>query len=158
MGTCRINENRQYSMLKKLVAAIGISCFASLSYAQTSDSASYYLQKGIEEKNARRFREAEKNFVKADQFSPGKLDILLELANAYVQQNRYAEAKVVFDKAAQIDANNPVIVENLATLSFNLRKWEDAIRHAQKVQQLKINKPMSFIIGKSYYEMENYGE
>jgi tetratricopeptide (TPR) repeat protein len=157
-GRYRINENGQYSMIKKLIGVIGISCFTSLSYAQTADSAAYFLQKGIEEKNARRFREAEKNFVKADQVSPGKLSILLELADAYTQQNRYAEAKVVYDKAAKIDANNPVVVENLATLSFNLRKWQDAINYAQKVQQLKINKPVNFIIGKSYYEMENYGE
>ena len=145
-------------MCKSLLVVIVLSFGLSLTYAQNLDSSAYYFQKGIEEKNARKFREAEKNFVKAHQQAPENFDILVELANTFIAQNRYAEAREKYLRADQLKSNDAVITETLATLSFNLRKWEDAIRYAEKSQRLQPNKPVSFIIGKSYYEQENYGE
>lgn len=145
-------------MYKSLLVVVVLSFGLTLSYAQNQDSASYYFQKGIEFKNARKFREAEKNFVKAHQESPGNFEIVVELANAYIAQNRYAEAREKYLRADQIKGSDPVVTENLATLSFNLRKWDNAIKYAQKSQLLQPNKPVSFIIGKSFYEQENYGE
>lgn len=145
-------------MCKSLLGVVILAFTLSLSYAQNIDSSSYYFQKGIEEKNARKFREAEKNFAKAHQQSPENFEIVVELANAYIAQNRYAEAREKYLRADQLKANDPSVTENLATLSFNLRKWEDAIRYAEKSQKIQPAKPVSFIIGKSYYEQENYGE
>ena len=145
-------------MCKSLLVVVALSFGLSISYAQSLDSSSYYFQKGIEEKNARKFREAEKNFVKAHQQAPDNFDIIVELANSYVAQNRYAEAREKFLRADQLKSSDPLVTENLATLSFNLRKWEDAIKYAEKSQRLQPNKPVSYIIGKSYYEQENYGE
>ena len=145
-------------MCKSLLVIVMFSFGLTLGYAQNLDSSSYYFQKGIEEKNARKFREAEKNFVKAHQQAPDNFEIVVELANAYVAQNRYAEAREKYLRADQLKASDPMVTENLATLSFNLRKWEDAIKYAEKSQRLQPNKPVSFIIGKSYYEQENYGE
>lgn len=126
--------------------------------AQNADSAAFYLQKGNQEKEARRYREAEKNFVKANGFAPGNSEIILNLADAYLLQNRYAEARERFLEVEKTTPGNPVAIENLATLSYNLRKWDDAIKYARKMQEMKINKPANFIIGKSFYEKEDYGE
>ena len=145
-------------MCKSLLVVVVLSFGLTLGYAQNIDSSSYYLQKGIEEKNARRFREAEKNFVKANQLAPDNFDILVELANAYLAQNRYAESREKYLRADQLKANDAAVTENLATLSFNLRKWDEAIKYAEKSQRLNPNKPISYLIGKSYYEQENYGE
>ena len=133
-------------------------CLAFSTISAQSDSAAFYYQKGLEEKNARRYREAEKRFVKAVSFAPANPDYHLELADAYMAQNKYADAKQSYQNAEKIKPENPVVIEKLATLSFNTRKWEDAIRYAQKMQQLKIQKPVNYIIGHSYYQMENYGE
>ncbi len=127
-------------------------------YGQNTDSADHYLQLGMQEKQARRFREAEKQFTKAHQFAPKNLNTLIELGAVLIEQNRYAEAREKFLLAEQIDANHPIVAENLTTLSLNMRKWADAIKYAQKMQQLKIAKPVNFIIAKSNYELENYGE
>lgn len=145
-------------MCKSLLVVVVLSFGLTLSYAQNQDSSSYFFQKGIEEKNARKYREAEKNFVKAHQLAPDNFDIARELANTYMAQNRYAEAREKYLIADHLKSNDPGVTENLATLSFNLRKWEDAIKYAEKSQRLQPNKPVSFIIGKSYYEQENYGE
>lgn len=145
-------------MCKSFLAVVVATFCLTLAYAQNLDSSSYYYQKGVEEKNARKFREAEKNFLKAHQQSPNNFDIVVELANAYNAQNRYAEAREKLLQADQLKSNDAAVTENLAILSFNLRKWDDAIKYAEKSQRLQPNKPVSFIIGKSYYEQENYGE
>ncbi len=145
-------------MLKNLVKLlIGSTLLCNIARAQ-ADSADFYHQKGLEEKQARRFREAEKSFAKAVQFSPKKSESLVELGNSLVEQNRYLEAREQFLKAEPLDPNNLVVIDNLATLSYNTRKWADAVKYAQKAQQLKSTRQLQFIIAKSYYEQENYGE
>lgn len=123
-----------------------------------SDSAAFYHKKGLEEKNARRFRQAEMNFDKAFQLAPSNSETLVEWGNVLVEQRRYREAHDKFAKAEKAGSKDPAVVENLATLSYNLRMWPDAIRYAQQMQKLKIGKGANFIIAKSYYEQENYGE
>jgi tetratricopeptide (TPR) repeat protein len=125
---------------------------------QNADSAARYYQLGLTEKQNRRFREAEKNFAKAAQFSPTDSKPLIELGNSLTEQNRYMEAKAAFVKAEAINAQDPVIVENLALLSLNTRHWNDAIKYAQKMKQLKSGKENDYIIAKSNYELENFGE
>jgi tetratricopeptide (TPR) repeat protein len=134
------------------------TAYSVCTLAQNADSAAFYQQKGVTEQQARRFREAEKNFAKADQFLPGQSPTLIEWGNALTAQNRYAEARDKFLKAELKDPNNPVVIENLATLSLNVRNWPDAVKYAQKVQQLNPSRPMSFIIAKCYYEQDNYGQ
>jgi len=126
--------------------------------AQSSDSAVYYYNRGEVEMQARRYREAEKNFNKSFQLDPKNLDNLIQLGNSLIEQRRYAEAREKYQKAEAIDPNNPQVIENLATLSFNARNWEEAIRYGQKMNQLKIGKGANFLIARSHYEMENYGE
>ena len=144
-------------MRKNLIFLCLLTLFITHTYSQ-ADSSFLYFQKGTAEKNARRFREAEKNFTKALQFSPENAPANIELASVLMAQNRYAEAREKFLVAEKADAQNPVIIENLATLSFNLRKWEEAIAYARKVQQLNPARPVNYIIGKSLNEQENYGE
>jgi tetratricopeptide (TPR) repeat protein len=143
--------------MKKLLSLLVAGTVAATALGQ-SDSSSYYYNKGLSEKNARRYREAERSFAKAVQFDSKKLDNHLELASAMMEQRRYAEAKGVYHTAEAIDPNNSTVIENLATLSYNMRKYEDAIRYAQKKQQLKIGKDNNLIIARSYYALENYGE
>jgi tetratricopeptide (TPR) repeat protein len=131
---------------------------AAIALAQKADSASFYQQKGLEEKEARRYREAEKNFAKAFQLAPSNSDVLVEWGNALVEQRRYREAREKYVRAEQAGNKNPLVIENLATLSLNMRMWQEAINYSQKMQQAKIGKGAYFNIAKSYYELENYGE
>lgn len=137
----------------KLFVAIVSLCAATSVFAQ-SDSSSFYLNKGLEEKKARRFREAEKNFAKASSFAPANLEILKEHAQSLIAQNRYQEAREIYIKAEKINADDQSVIDNLTTLSFNLRKWDDAIKYASRNK----TSPVNYIIGRSYYEQENYAE
>jgi tetratricopeptide (TPR) repeat protein len=123
-------------MFKSILVVVVLSFGLSLTYAQNQDSSAYFYDKGLADKNARKFREAEKNFVKASQYAPDNFEIVVELANAYIAQNRYAEAREKYLRADQIKSNDAGVTGNLATLSFNLRKWDDAIKYSQKAQKL----------------------
>ena len=143
--------------MKKLPILLFVFFVGASVYGQ-SDSANHYFEKGMAEKQAKRFREAEKNFAKANKFDPSSLPTLLELGAALLEQKRYSEAREKFLEAEKIDANNSLVVENLSTLSFNMRKYEDCIKYAKKMQEKKIGTGSHFLIAKSYYELENYGE
>jgi tetratricopeptide (TPR) repeat protein len=126
-------------------------------YAQT-DSTDFYFKKGAAEKDARRYREAEKNFAKAAQFSPKDAKVLSAWGQSLVEQRRYMEAREKFASAYQADNKNPEVIQNLATLSLNTRQWNDAITYAKKMQEQKIGNNANYIIAKSNYELQNYGE
>src|SRR5690349_7751521 len=112
--------------MKNLFALILASFVVGAVVAQT-DSASYYFEKGLKEENARRFREAEKNFAKAVRFDPKNIKHLLHLAGSLAEQRRYTEAKEKYHAAEALDPNNHELIDRLATLSYNTRKYEDAI-------------------------------
>ena len=130
---------------------------SSCAYSQT-DSSAFYYQKGMAEKEARRFREAEKNFARAGQLTPTDPKVMIGWGQSLVEQKRYLEAKEKFTTAYQSDNKNTEVLDNLASLSINTRQWNDAITYAKKMQEAKIGNSASFIIAKSYYELENYGE
>jgi len=142
----------------KNVMILAVCGFISTFAFSQSDSSDFYYQKGLTEKQARRFREAEKNFSKASQFAPSNTNVLVEWGQSLMEQNRYTEAKDKFTKAYQADNKNPVVIEKLAMLSLNTHQWNDAITYAKKMQELKIGKSAGYIMAKAYYEQENYGE
>lgn len=143
--------------MKNLLILIFVICASASSYGQ-ADSASVYFEKGMAEKQAKRYREAEKNFAKSSKFDPSNFNSLLEWSFALLDQKRYAEARERFLDAEKLDVNHPSVIENLATLSFNMRKYEDCIKYATKMKEKKIGAGSQFLIAKSYYELENYGE
>ena len=135
--------------MKSLIVLFTVSFMGGVVSAQT-DSASFYFEKGVKEENARRYREAEKNFAKAVGFEPKNITNLLRLANSLMEQRRYAEAKEKYHAAEILDANNQEVIDRLATLSYNTRKYEDAIRYAQKKESLKIGKGNNLLIARSH--------
>ncbi|AEV98462.1 hypothetical protein A4D02_22075 [Niastella koreensis] len=143
--------------MKTLISILTLGLISNSIYSQT-DSTVYYFTKGNTEKDARRFREAEKDYAKAAQFSPKDAKVLLAWGQSLVEQRRYVEAKEKFTGSYQADNKNSETVMQLATLSLNTRQWNDAITYAKKMQELKIGNSANYVIAKSYYSLENYGE
>ncbi|MBO9201734.1 MULTISPECIES: tetratricopeptide repeat protein [Niastella] len=143
--------------MKTLSAILMLGLISNGVYSQT-DSTEFYYRKGILEQEARRYREAEKNFAKAAQFSPKAPKVLLGWGQSLIEQRRYVEAREKFSGAYQADNKNTDAVLQLATLSLNTRQWNEAITYAKKMQELKIGNSANYIMVKSYYGLENYGE
>ena len=133
--------------------AIGI--FAT-SFAQ-SDSAAAFFTKGVEEKNARRYMVAYQNFQKALQAKPDNIEYQKEAGFTALELRRYAEARVHFEKVHQLKNDDETAIAQLGQINFSLRRWPQAIQFAELMKQKNI-KGHNYILGRSYYEEENYGE
>lgn len=143
--------------MRKYLPLVGCLLMSAAVYSQ-SDSAGFYHDKGLAEKQARRYREAEKHFVKASSFNPKNTVILTDLAAVLLEQNRYMEAREKLLSVEQLDPANLPVIEKLAQLSINTRKWEELIKYAEKMKQLKSTQPVNFLLAKANYELEHYGD
>ena len=121
--------------MKNLVLSLlYIGMFAGSSFSQT-DSASYFFNKGVEEKNARRFQVAYQQFQKAIQYKPENVEYQKEAGFAAVELRRYDQARVHFEKAYQLKSGDDAVLTQLAQLSFSLRRWPQAIQYAEQMKQ-----------------------
>lgn len=142
--------------MKPLLAFL-LLVLTSETFAQ-SDSSDVYYQKGLTEKNNRRFLVAYGYLQKAVEFKADNIDAQRALGQTAVELRKYEPAKAAFLKVLEFQKNDPVAIENLATLYFFTRKWKEAISYGKKMQELKIGKNVNYLIGKSLYEMEDYGQ
>src|SRR5437870_9284818 len=115
--------------MKNINIILLLGLISTGAYSQ-NDSTAFYYQKGTAEKEARRFREAEKDFAIAARFSPTDAKVLTGWGQSLVEQKRYLEAKEKYAAAYQVDNKNAEVIENLATSSMNARQWNEAITYA----------------------------
>ena len=135
-----------------------LSLFTLSHFAHSQDSASYFFNKGKEEKEARRFQIAYQQFQKALAVSPARTEFQKEAGLVAFELRRYDVARNHFEKVYQQDKNDATVIAHLAQLNFSLRRWPEAIEFAQMMKQKQIGSNYNYILGKSFYEQENYGE
>lgn len=122
------------------------------------DSASYFLQKGLDEKKTGRRMESLKNFEKAHYYDKTNKVILNELAIAYNEVRKFTHAKETYKKMLEQGDGSASTYKQLMLLSFNMRHQDDAVLYANKLKQADPNERVSYYIGKVQYDQENYGE
>lgn len=142
---------------KFILLLLACSPFFAVSQT-TSDSASYFLQKGLEEKGKGRRLESLKHFEKAQKYDANNKAVVTELASAYVDLRKYALAIESYKKLVSLGDVSTVTYQQLMTLSFNFRKYDDVILYAGKLKQADPSAQTSFYLGKVYYDQGNYGE
>ena len=142
-------------MFKTILTA----AFAALTIASSaqSDSASVYLQKGLEEKNRGRRMESLKHFEKAYAYSKTSREVVGELAEAYFDLRRYAQAREKYREFEKLGDRSAVTYRQLMTISYNLRQFEDAIQYAQQLKKVQPTEKTAYYAGKSYYALEDLG-
>lgn len=122
------------------------------------DSIPVYYERGVKEKEARRYREAEKWFLKVYQIDSTNIQNLHYLADVLAEQRRYTEAysryEVVYAKEPQRDS----ALYRLMQYSFNLRKWDACISYATVWEKRFPGQGANLMIAKAYYEKEYYAE
>jgi tetratricopeptide (TPR) repeat protein len=124
--------------------------------AQT-DSADYYFKRGQMAMSNRRAAVAHENFEKAIHFKP-KAEYFREAGFAALAMGKYQFARQHFEHLQDLDKNDTTSIIQLAQLHFSSRKWNEAIKYAEIMRQRNIKGRANYIIGKSYYEQENYGQ
>jgi tetratricopeptide (TPR) repeat protein len=143
--------------MKNLVLTfISVGIFTT-AFSQSADSAAHYFNKGVEEKNARRYMVAYQQLQKAVQYKPEVAEYQKEAGFVALELRKYDQARVHFEQVYKLKNDDAAALEQLAKLNFSLRRYPQAIQYAEQMKQKNIN-GYNFILGKSHYEQENYGE
>jgi tetratricopeptide (TPR) repeat protein len=126
-------------------------------FTQVKDGADLFYKKGLEEKAGRRYMVAFNDFQKSVDIKKDNADAQTELGLTALELRKYANAEMAFLKVNEIRKDDPVATENLANIYFWTHQWKQAETYALKAKQLSPGKSWDFILGKSYYQDEDYG-
>jgi len=77
--------------MRKAILMATVLSISTMLFAQT-DSANYFLQKGLDEKTKGRLMESLKQFERAYSYNKTDAKIVTELASTYVNLRRYGQA------------------------------------------------------------------
>ncbi|MGB8193854.1 MAG: tetratricopeptide repeat protein, partial [Chitinophagaceae bacterium] len=94
---------------------------------------------------------------KALQYRPESPEYQKEAGLAALELRRYDQARIHFEKVYQAKKDDKDALTHLAQLNFSLRRWTQAIQYAEIMRQNNIP-GYNYILGRSHYEDENYGE
>ncbi len=152
---------RQTLLLIPIALGVSVLTHAQTKSADTgpnSDSVTFYLQKGLQEKQTGRRMEALKNFEKAFQYDQNNKAIVGELAASYLDLRKYSQAKETYLKLEALGDQSPRTYKQIMDLSYNLKQNEDVIAYANKLKKADPSEKVNFYVGKIHYQDENYGE
>lgn len=141
-----------------LIFALIVTVTAFANTTLSKDSADFYLKKAQVLKEARKVWDADKSFQKAISFAPTDEIVRIEYGNYLIEQHKYFAAVEQYAKILEKDLKNKAALQKLTEISFTLHRWNDVIMYVNKLGlDTKIDK-LNYILGKSYYELENYGQ
>lgn len=125
--------------------------------AQT-DSASYFVQRGMMEKQNGRLMESYKNFNKAVSYDENNKEALKEYARACLNLRKYAEARETYKKLVELGDASAENLKQIMILSFNLRLYDEVILYAQQLKKADPSEKVNYYIGKVNYDQDNFGD
>ncbi len=131
---------------------------ASMPAFSQSDSASFFLQKGLQEKQNGRLMESYKNFNKAASYDSSSKTILKEYASACMDLRKYGEAIETYKKLVALGDESEENYRQLMILSFNLKQNDDVLFYANKLKQSGSAGKVNYYLGKVNYDGDNYGD
>ena len=129
--------------------------FSVTAFAQNSDSAQYFYQKGVEEKTAKRYLLASKAFDKAIKFDPKLTVAYIENGYTNLEMRKTDAAITNFTKARELEPGNTIPVKELMELYFNYRQYAKAVELAQLCTNCANAEK---IIAISYFQQEDYAK
>jgi tetratricopeptide (TPR) repeat protein len=144
--------------VKHLVFLTTFLLFAMASFAESKDSVDHYLQKGLTEKQNGRRLESLKQFEKAIKYDANNKPVLNELAAAYMDLRRYAQAIETYKKLVDLGEGTSANYKQLLTLSFNFKNYDDVVLYADKLKKADPSEKVNYYLGKVHYDKDNYGE
>ena len=139
--------------MKKSIFFLSILCAQYCFANKFSDSATFYFNKGITEKNEKRFLTATANFEKAISFNKNYTEAYIENGFANKEMRKTEQVKANFLKAYDLQPTNIEIIKELTNLFYDYRQWNKAMEFANKCVGCDNTER---IIGLCNYETENY--
>lgn len=153
------NHQLAQSSMQKIILASMLFGFSISAFANdATDSASFYCKKAVELSNNRKVWEADKSFKKALEFNPSDNQIRMAYGDYLVEQRKFFPAVEQFAKVLEANLNNSAALQRMTDVSFLLHRWNDVVMYGNKLLQNGSGNDLAYKIGKSYYELENYGQ
>ena len=118
--------------MKNLSVLLVFICLATAVRAQNADSAKAYFQKGIVEKDAKRYLVAAKYFDKAIEFDPKYKEAYEQDGYVNLAMRKTDAAKGHFTKLYQLEPTNKTAIKELMQLYFDYNQYPKAIEFANK--------------------------
>jgi tetratricopeptide (TPR) repeat protein len=144
-------------MIKKIFYTCLFMLSVCHSQAQAGDSSRLFYQKGTEASSGRLYMVAYQDFKRALEFDPKNPDLLRQMGLTEVELRKYDEAIPVFEKLITIIPADTTAIVQLGKLYFFNRQWEKSITYELRAREHHIGTRQYYMIGKSYYELEDYG-
>lgn len=144
-------------LMKNIYLMFSLILCAYIGFSQTPDSSAIFYKKGLEEKNARRFMVAFNNFQKAVDYNKSNADAQKELGLTALELRKYGNAEVAFLKLNELKKDDTTAILNLANIYFWTHQWKQAEVYGIKAKSMNIGSGWDYILGKSYYQEEDYG-
>ena len=139
--------------MKNLLLAAAL-LFHIQTHATGTDSASFYFNKGLQEKENKRLLVASQAFDKAISINPQYKDAYLQNAQVLMQMRQINRAKDNYTKLFELDPANKTAISELTELYYNYNQYDKAIEFAKKCNDCE---NAQRIIGMSLYKQEDYG-
>jgi tetratricopeptide (TPR) repeat protein len=140
--------------MKYILTAVTV-LFSVAAIAQSTDSAQYFYQKGLEEKTARRFLMASKAFELAIKLDPKLTAAYIENGYVNLEMRKTDPAIINFAKARELDPQNQTAIKELMELYYNYRQYPKAIEMAQLCKDCTNSAKITAL---SYFQQEDYGK
>ena len=121
------------------------------------DSSAYYHQKAIQFKQDHRINEAMVAYTQAIDFDASNVELRFGYIKELVEQRKFVLAINELEKIIAIDSNQVEALFQLTQINFQFNKWNEVISYGIKLLQLKEDDDMQYMLGKAYYEIEEYG-
>lgn len=141
-----------------LLFIISFLLVENVSAYNSKDSVSFYLQKAREFKTVRKIFDADKAFQKAIEFSPTDENIRVEYGDYFFELKKYYNAIEQYAKILEFNFNSTIASKKLTEISAYLRRWKDVIMYGSKYLQKTSDANISYIVGKAYFESEDFGK
>ena len=143
--------------MKFLLSIFLILIFLNSPLAQIKDSSDLLFQKGLEEKDKRLYMISFTDLRQALQYNPQNAGAQKELGLVCVELHKYDQAILAFNRLEELKKDDSTAIVNLGILYFWTHQWEKAIAYANKAKGIHAGQHWNYVLGKSYYELEDYG-
>jgi tetratricopeptide (TPR) repeat protein len=145
-------------MKKLTILVITFMTIMSVQAKELDDSVKVLLKKAKIEQEAGRQKMALEYLQMAVAVDPNLVDAQKSLGLQAIELRQFDIAKQAFLKVLASQPNDAIALENVLQISFNFRKWEEAIQFGKRLLVLNQGKRVNYMVGKSYYELEDYGQ
>lgn len=122
------------------------------------DSIKVLLKKGQIEKDAGRYKLAIEYFQKAISADPKLFDVHKTIGLLALETRQFDLARQSFLTVLESNPTDEIALEKVVGIFFSFRRWDDVIRYGQKLIALNSGQHMNYMIGKSFYEKEDFGQ